>query len=112
MMTHVQIVVYQDHQVAFLKVAVYTAVPKLVQLQRVIPSQVQDLAFTFVEAFEVSVNPFLQLVKVFLNGSATFLHIDCSPNLVSSMNLLTLHSAPLTGLLMATLTSICLTVSL
>lgn len=54
-MTQVQVVVYQDHQVTLLKVAVYTAGPKLVQLQKIIPSQVQDLAFTFVELYEVSV---------------------------------------------------------
>lgn len=111
-MTHVQIVVYQDHQVVFLKVAVYTAGPKLVELQTVIPPQVKDLAFTFVKLFEVPDNPFLQLVKVFLNGSATFLHIDCSPDLVSSMNVLTLHSVTLTRLLTAILNSICLTISL
>lgn len=56
--------------------------------------------------------PFLQAVKVFLNGSATFLHIDVSPNLVSSINLLMLHSVLLTRLLMAILNSICLTISL
>lgn len=54
----------EDQKVTFLKAAFYTNSPMPVQVQRVIPPQVQEFvfAFFFVELCEVPVNQFLQLV--------------------------------------------------
>lgn len=119
-MTHVQIVVYQDYQVTFLEAAVYTSGLKLVQLKKLFHPKCKILHLPLLSYYvwgscscgsflEV---PFFQPVKDFLNGSATFLHIDCSPNLVSTINLLMCHSVPWTRLLMAFSNSIFLSVSL
>lgn len=44
-------------------------------LHGVIPLQVQDFAFSFVELHQVSVSPFLNLVKDSLNGSTAMWYI-------------------------------------
>ncbi|KAK4824703.1 hypothetical protein QYF61_017929 [Mycteria americana] len=52
--------------------------PHHVVVHWVIPSQLQDFPFPFVELPEVPVSPFLQPVKVPLNGSTTIWHISHS----------------------------------
>lgn len=45
--------------------------PQLILMHAVIPPQVQDLAFVFVEFQNFMLCPFLQPVKILLNGSTT-----------------------------------------
>lgn len=54
----------EDQKVTFLKAAFYTDSPIPVQVQRVIPPQVQDFVFAFVELCEVPVNQFLRPVML------------------------------------------------
>lgn len=44
-----------------------------------IPSQMQDFVFAFVELHDIPVRPFLQPVKVPLNSSPALQCADCSP---------------------------------
>ena len=74
----------------------------------VVPPQVQDLAFPFVELREIPVCTILQPVEVPLDGSASVSYIlDTLPGFVSSTNLLKVHSVPLSRSLMKMLDSIC-----
>jgi len=60
-----------ETQVLFCKVVLQLGSPEDVQMPEIVPSQVQDFAFSLVELREVPVSPFLQPVKVILNGSTT-----------------------------------------
>ena len=81
LLAHVQLGVYQDPQVLFYQPAFQLGSPQYVLVHGVVPPQVQELTF-LLSAFDyVSVGPFLQSVKVPLDGSM----MVC---LLSSANLL------------------------
>lgn len=77
MLAHVQPGVHRDFQVLFCRAALQlgSSWPALV---RVVPPQVQDSALRLVEHPEIVVSPFLQSVKVPLDGNMTFWHISHS----------------------------------
>lgn len=56
--------VHQDSRGLFCQAAFQTAIPQQVLVQGVVPPQVQDFAFPFVELYEVCVCLFLQLLEV------------------------------------------------
>lgn len=73
--------------------------PQPGSVQGVSPFLVQDSAFVLAEFNKVSVGPFLQHVKVFLDGSPPHQHVNCTPNLVSSADLLSNHHSVISSLL-------------
>lgn len=69
--------VHQDHQVIFCQVALNLGVPSHVLVPGIVSPQMQDFEFLCFELHEVPVSPFLQTVKVPMNGSSTQLFLFC-----------------------------------
>ena len=59
---HVQLFIHQYPQVSFGRSALNPFIPQLVLVVRVALTQVQDLAFGFVEPHEIHLGPLLKLV--------------------------------------------------
>ena len=64
-----QLLVHQDPQVLFCKAAFQMVGPQPVLLSGVIPTQMQDFAFSLVELREIPLILIIQSVKVPLNGN-------------------------------------------
>lgn len=88
-LAHSQLVVYDDPQVIFCKASFQLFDLQPILLNRVIPPLVQD----FVELRKIPTCPPLQAVAV-LDGSTSGLSTT-PPNYVLSINLLRIHSVPL-----------------
>ena len=73
-----QLGVHHDLLEPFLQLLSSQLAHKPVLVHGVIPLQVQDFAFAFVELHEVPVSLFLQPVEVPLNGSMILWWISCS----------------------------------
>lgn len=71
------VVVHQNPQVHFYRAAFQLGEPPCVSVHQVVPSQVQDFAFSLVEPCEVFVSPFLQPVEVPANGRTNIWCIIC-----------------------------------
>ncbi|KAK4817624.1 LOW QUALITY PROTEIN: hypothetical protein QYF61_021527, partial [Mycteria americana] len=94
LLAHIQLAVDQHPQVLFHWAAFQPLFPKPVALHGVVVTQVQDLALSFVEPHTIDLSPWIQPVQVplaFLPSSRSTL----PHNLVSSANLLRVHSIPL-----------------
>ena len=62
MLAHVQLAISQYSQVLFDRVALRPYIPQLVQIVKTAMTQVQDLAFGFVEPCEIPLGPLLKTV--------------------------------------------------
>ena len=98
---HVQLFIHQHPQVFLSRAALNPVIPQLVLILGVAPTQVQDLALLNLMRF---------IWAHFLNWTRTLCMASCPSNmltvplsLVSSTNLLSMHSAPLSVSLMKTL---------
>lgn len=77
--TCIQFVVHQNPQDLLVELFSSKFSPNLYCCMGLTPSQVQDFTFTFVKHHDVSVSPFLKLVKIHLNRSPALQCINYSP---------------------------------
>lgn len=68
LLAHVQLDLYQETQVFFCKAAFQANVSKHLLVPGAMPPQVQNFTLPFVLLHKVSVDPFLQLLKIPLEG--------------------------------------------
>lgn len=77
--TCIQCVVHQNSQGLLVELLSRWFSPNLYCCMGLTPSQIQNFTFTFVKFHEVSVSPFLNLVKIALKSSPALQRINCSP---------------------------------
>ena len=75
LLAYVQPGVHQDPQVLFCQPASQLGGLQHISVHRVVPPEVQDFTLPLVERCEVPGGPFLQLLKIPLDGSLTLWHI-------------------------------------
>lgn len=97
LLVHAQFGAQQHPQVLFHQAALPLAGLQHVLVFAFFPHQVQDLALLITELHEVPVVPFLQPTEVPLDGQTTIRHTSTPSSLA---NLLRVHSAPSSQLLM------------
>lgn len=107
-MNHVQLIAHEDTQVLFHKAALQPVSPQPVLVY--VPGAGLHL-FASVELHEVTAGALLQLVEVPVNGSIYSIILMISSHLVSSADLVSLHSTLSPGSLMKALDSIGLTIN-
>ncbi|KAK4825966.1 hypothetical protein QYF61_003535 [Mycteria americana] len=101
---HVQLFIHQYPRVFLSRAALHPFIPQPVLIPGVAPTQVQDPALGLVEPHQVHMGPLLQLVHVPLDDIPS--GVSTAPlSLVSSANLLRVHSIPLSMSLMKILNS-------
>ncbi|GAB0177359.1 cAMP-dependent protein kinase inhibitor alpha [Grus japonensis] len=94
MPAHLQFFIHQLPQVLLCRGALNPFIPQSVLVPGIALTKVQDLALVLVELHEVHVSPLLKLIKVLLDGIPPLKRINCTTHLVSSANLLRVHSNP------------------
>ena len=80
-LAHVQLPIHQYPQVVFCKAALNPFIPQLALVMEVALTQVQDLAFGFVEPHEIHLGPLLKPVQVPLDGIPSFSFAGYTPQL-------------------------------
>ncbi|KAK4826362.1 hypothetical protein QYF61_007956, partial [Mycteria americana] len=95
LLAHVQLVTHQYPQVLLHRASLNPFIPQPVLIPGVALTQVQDPVVGPVEPHEVHMGPLLKLVQVPLDGILSLRHVNSSLSLVSSANVLRIHSIPL-----------------
>ena len=96
---HVQLFIHQYCQVLLGSTALNPFIPLSVFILGISPDQVQDLALGFPELHEICMGTPFKPIKVSPNGTPSSSKPTTPPCLVSSSNLLRVHSVPLSVLL-------------
>lgn len=95
MLVHVQLPIHHYLQVLFGRAVLNPFITQLVSIKDFASTQVQDLAFGFVDPHDVLLGPLLKPIQVLLHGILSLWYVDHTPQSSVTCKLLRMHSTPL-----------------